>query len=377
MLSNFKVFNYSFKCICLVATVIMIVHWFIIFLKNEDVSSVEIKSPDITDDLQQPELNLCLVPPFLQEKITQIADNITTSDYVSYLKGFNAPDPNLTKLEFEKISLNLFNHLLSVGVYFKPGKSNWDQKYCNNSESCPYVEVRNSWNGFTFKNDFWKCYGIKLNKEFAGTIRSVALVFNSNLRTIIQNRNIWAMLSYPNQMLRIDQDGETIWNNLNDTTKIATINIKQVELLRRRDKTTDRCFSHWNDFDDYVIREKIEKVGCRAPYVKEYKNFSICVSRKKIKESTSWWHEFGSKYFPSCHGISSIISYVHEMSSFILEHDHAALGIYITYPDKIKLITQARKVDGQSLIGYIGGYVGLFLGNYKNSNKIGIKFFVK
>ena len=359
---SFKVFSYSFKGICLVATIIMIVHWVIIFQKDEDVSSVEIKSPNISDELQQPELNLCIDPPFLQENITHLVDYITTSDYVEYLNGINTSNANFKKLEFEKISLNLFNYVSYIGVYLKPGNP-IQFSSCNNLESCPYVEVRNSMNGFTFKDSFWTCYGIKLKKELTGLIRSMTLVFEPSLRNILTNRTIWSVLSYPNQMLRVDQDGERIWNDLKDTSKMTSVNIKQVELLRRRDKTTDPCFSHWNDFDDFLLHEKIERVGCRAPYEKEYKNFSICDSRTKMEDSIFLWYEYGNKYPPPCHGISSIVSFVHEMSSFILQ-DPSALGIYVTYPDKIKLITQSKKVDGESLIGYIGGYVGLFLGNY-------------
>ena len=37
--------------------------------------------------------------------------------------------------------------------------------------------------------------------------------------------------------------------------------------------------------------------------------------------------------------------------------------IYFESPEKIKVITQTRSIDFNSLIGYIGGYIGLLLGN--------------
>ena len=36
----------------------------------------------------------------------------------------------------------------------------------------------------------------------------------------------------------------------------------------------------------------------------------------------------------------------------------------IQYPPEIKLITLSKEVDIHTLIGNIGGYLGLFLGNY-------------
>ena len=38
------------------------------------------------------------------------------------------------------------------------------------------------------------------------------------------------------------------------------------------------------------------------------------------------------------------------------------LYFQIVYPDEIKIITQSKDVDVHSLIGNIGGYLGLFLG---------------
>ena len=40
--------------------------------------------------------------------------------------------------------------------------------------------------------------------------------------------------------------------------------------------------------------------------------------------------------------------------------------LLISYPDKIKVITQLKSVDAHMLIGNIGGYIGLFLGNSDN-----------
>ena len=34
-----------------------------------------------------------------------------------------------------------------------------------------------------------------------------------------------------------------------------------------------------------------------------------------------------------------------------------------TFPKEIKIIAQSKEIDGHALIGNIGGYIGLFLGN--------------
>ena len=44
--------------------------------------------------------------------------------------------------------------------------------------------------------------------------------------------------------------------------------------------------------------------------------------------------------------------------------------IAISYPDDLRIIQQSKEVDAHSLVGNIGGYVGLFLGNRHNSYDI-------
>ena len=38
------------------------------------------------------------------------------------------------------------------------------------------------------------------------------------------------------------------------------------------------------------------------------------------------------------------------------------IPIYVSYPDKWKIVTQSQLVDIHALIGNVGGYIGLFLG---------------
>ena len=45
-----------------------------------------------------------------------------------------------------------------------------------------------------------------------------------------------------------------------------------------------------------------------------------------------------------------------------LNISRSSMVLTLKYADQIRLITQSRLVDGQTLIGYIGGYVGLLLG---------------
>ena len=367
MFVNCEIFKNFFKGLCFLTTLAMIVNWIIIFQKDEDISSIEISAPGLSDKTQQPELNICIAHPFLEEKFRQLGDNITSENYLNYLQGQYNLEEGFAKLEFDDITLNLLDYLLFIGIAFKPGSAKFREN-CNSYQRCPYVKFRSSMNGFAVKGEFWKCYGLKPHEDYVKSTNGIYMVFNSSLRKAIENTTIYTVLSYPKQMFRINTEGEYIWSNLNDTSKFAKISIKQVELITRRDKFPDACMADWKEYDDYVLHQKIKKLGCRAPYETNDNIFPICDTKDNLKESMFIWYEIGSKYPPPCHEISSIVSYAYETPTFLEGYDPSVLGLHINYPGQIKVITQSKKVDGQSLLGYIGGYVGLFLGKLECYN---------
>ena len=65
-----------------------------------------------------------------------------------------------------------------------------------------------------------------------------------------------------------------------------------------------------------------------------------------------------SDYPKPCHRISKI-------RFELKQYDMGNLfTIFMKYPEEIKMITQSKEVDIHTLIGNVGGYIGLFLGKY-------------
>ena len=65
----------------------------------------------------------------------------------------------------------------------------------------------------------------------------------------------------------------------------------------------------------------------------------------------------------ACERMSKIY-WVYEEHNY--EHDkNATWSFSITYPDYARVIIQSKEVDIHTLVGNIGGYVGLFLGNIR------------
>jgi hypothetical protein len=65
----------------------------------------------------------------------------------------------------------------------------------------------------------------------------------------------------------------------------------------------------------------------------------------------------GKYYSKPCKRISKL-----DVQERIWNHGSRIISIAILYPEEIKIITQSKEVDGHTLVGNIGGYIGLFLG---------------
>ena len=67
-----------------------------------------------------------------------------------------------------------------------------------------------------------------------------------------------------------------------------------------------------------------------------------------------------SKYYPRpCQELSNV---VFTSTSVRNPSEVQRPRLYVSFPDRIKTITQFKSVGVHDLIGNIGGYIGLFLG---------------
>ena len=169
--------------------------------------------------------------------------------------------------------------------------------------------------------------------------------------------------NFPQQRL-LDWPVNQYWNNLNKTGYYDWFKVTTVELLKRRNKRSEPCSIEWKELDDWILKQHIEDIGCRAPYIKAYENFPVCDTQVKMKQSIVKWPDATYKYPTPCEGASNIGFKFYDVPFPGHIFNPSSLMISVSYTNKIKIISQSRLIDGQALIGYIGGYVGLLLGKY-------------
>ena len=106
----------------------------------------------------------------------------------------------------------------------------------------------------------------------------------------------------------------------------TTAFIEDLEILKQRNSRNRKCSKHIDNYDNTVIDEILAKQRCRPPYLTTHNSYPECNNKKKVKNEYAYiW------------------------------------SITIQYPEEARIITQSKDVDVHSLIGNIGGYLGLFL----------------
>ena len=357
----FDVSNIIFKAMCGTTAFFMVGFWALKFYRNEDVSAIEYISFDSLKDIAHPELSICLTRPYIYQILFSYSDaNVSVDEYDVYLHGRTKFLTEYTKIDFNNVTLNLIEYFEYVELLMRNGTS----VMCKSLESCPYVRFKNSFNGFISRL-ISRCFGFSIILKNAGDVEAIYLSFKPALIPMLEKirHNKYGsailLLNYPGQIVQNIGLFETIWKTPNDSVGIFSIKATSMEILRRRYKNSDPCFIDWMRLDDAILERHHDVVGCSPPYHRSGK--SVCRTNAEIKNSVYEMRELGTKYYTApCEEMSHIAFKANKLQGSDWTE---SLLFYFEYPLKTKVIHQTRSVDLHSLVGNIGGYIGLFLGN--------------
>ena len=357
-----------FKCLCILATAFMVGYWLFKFEKNSDVTLIEYKSIDEMPDFIYPELSICFLNPFVVSESLNVTNNYKFyTRYSEYLKG-KIESKEYEALKYENASVNLANYLKELNIGWKPKKNPRNPKKqitkYRDLKNCPYATFKNNYNGFARGYDFNKCFGVEMNKDIGTDVTHFQIVFDGSLSEIIRQVGATIVLfNYPNQIVRPRGGAISIWQKENGT-KAIMFPMSSVDVLIRRNKRNARCNDQWSSYDSQVLRKHIEKFGCRPPYISQHLEFPMCKSKEEIQRAYfDGWSLANNYSFVPCQEMPTM-----DFKSFVVKRGEHFKRYTITvyFPTKGKTITQLQEVDVHTLIGNIGGYIGLFLGNSFN-----------
>ena len=126
-----------------------------------------------------------------------------------------------------------------------------------------------------WKHWFMKCFG--LNVEYAN-VEDAGIKFNSSVfPNGIRPEHIGypyliTFFHLPNQFPVDLSFSKYSWpKRTNNKAYWMSFNLQQVEVLKKRNKRYDPCLSDSLNYDQEMLEEHLERVGCRAFYQKSNK----------------------------------------------------------------------------------------------------------
>ena len=346
-----------FKFSCILTTCFMVGYWIYKFHKNEDITVIEYNSPDGVVNVIYPELTICLKNPFLTEKLKEIHTFLDQETYLKYLKGRDIFNETYKDIDYDYITVNLYDYFEVLYIVWK----NRTESICLDKNDCPFLIFKNNFNGF-LNYAFLKCFAVEINTKHWNTPLELFLSFNATLRTLL-NGITFSGFNYPQQFTRSWSftDGQYIWRTPEEHNAVETFEILSIETVVRRNKRNEPCFLDWMNYDNLLLQKHLKDVGCRAPYHKTTHNFPICNTFEQMKKSYIDIGLLPRDYLlVPCQDILEV-PYRYSKSPFAKEK---GFSIDVNYPsNNVKTVRQSQAVDVHTLIGNIGGYIGLFMGN--------------
>ena len=228
------------------------------------------------------------------------------------------------------------------------------------------VNHENVFNGFNYKNNFVKC--ISLDVDLTNHRHIKAINFHYNLTKLLANwktrRKFGFKFHRKGQFLignePIFKEYFGIKSNWLVPWESYEFPIDELEFIEGRNSKSNRCGNDLLNYDDEVVKKYISHKGCRAPYIKRYNSLPLCNTSKEISSAKlTYGNAKATECDWPCKRISKLVNYDREDT---IEDMDNLFRIRIIFPDEVKTIVQSKEVDIHTLIGNIGGYLGLFMG---------------
>ena len=364
-LSCFKILRYSFNFSCFSAAFGMTIFWCYRFWKDEDLCLVDYLPHEEAVDIPDLMMSVCFRYPFIESRLR--AYNTTIDKYEKFLQG-TEHYTGFEDIDFQDVTLSPKLFYVGDSLQWKNGAYK-EGNYPNHVNELPYVTFAGYY--------YWipiKCYGFALpdkNVKF-GYFALNATVLTPGMSNNLANdpnyciKDILVVFHMANQMLLSSETLDTpCIQNMIGMERLVDFRITNLEIIRRRNKHKDPCIEDHKNYDVTIVNDIISTIGCRPPYIQSTRNWTICKTKEMLKSATVFELDSISDHLVQpCLSIGDI-RYVTKAYNTNNEWNTSLPWLSLAPPKKIKLITQVRDVDMQTVIGNAGGYVGLFLGKYQ------------
>ena len=361
---------------CYLATIILFAYCLNTYFKNEDVSEIIYKEYNYDTQSQYPSFSVCfnMIPRLMKSEQGYELDQDT---YEDFLIG-QYWDTEMLNISYDDVTESLHKHLLIAKT---------TEDFSRVAETSKILEgVKES----TLPSYFaiYKCLTFDMPKILKQKVKFASIVLSNSIFPIglaPTGDQVLSNFHLPNKMLGNALGTKWTWKKryyLSSKFSNHRFTVKSMTQLRRRNKQNNVC-KEYDNFDDYYRNAIVSKVGCSPPYWTLNSDFKNCSSAKELETIA----KYAFDGYSGSSGTDSIIpkqcielkriSYEYEDGEFdfsmlesntpelkpISEIDKNVTQFLVIFEDSgIKEIKQLRSFGIASLVGNVGGYIGLFLG---------------
>ena len=324
---------------------------------DEDISVVEVKSYLDSSNDAFPVLSMCFEQTFHNDLFEKYKKDIQGTNYEKYLHG-EYFHPNMENIDYSDVSTNISRYIIAIRGIFVNGTKITDPSP-NIYWKKPYYSY--SWISW---GRFVKCFGVEIIHPNISTLDVFMMreVFHNLTRP--QNTGFAILFHYPNQFLTSYSTAIREWPNHNkDENFWMNFGVKGLHVSQHRyKKSRGYCIEDWKNYDKVMLKRHIEKVGCRIP--DQPINGTVCKNKGQMKKARLDLRiKKGS--IPPCREMDWIDVQYGESSNMnsskLKEYNWFVVTLDIRKPN-YQLTVYKQEVDFQSLVGYVGGYIGIFTG---------------
>ena len=365
-----KIIQGTYTVSCWLTVGVMIGYWFYKYeFEDRDIGIVDYVPLEDANDIELPIATICLVDPFSDRRLKETDSSINSTIYVDYLAG-NILREELHHIDYNKVTLN-------ISHYFVQAAEVWNPEIDANRSCLLLSQQKYFFSGFISRAKHMKCFSIKIEFPDNRNIQEIELTFDrkrllSDWKNSLNPESKFCLKPhYPGQFFLGPKPQCWPWMVIKNLRNIR-IKIEELEIINRRNTRNKACEDNSNVYDEMVMKHHIYIHNCRNPSLSMFDSYPVCDSATKIFASKMTYGRARSiSVKKPCRRISTIrytlpnnemIPYSGIIKDSMIG-ENTSFKMRMEYPDEIKTISQVKEVDIHSLIGNIGGYFGLFLGD--------------
>ena len=352
--------KYFTKCLCIFAALLFVALWLYRYTLDTDSSVVESRYYFDDPDDVFPVMSLCFEQSFNDELLQRFGKNITGSKYKQFLAG-NYFDNVMTTIDYGSVTTNISDFVLSYDVKFRNQSGVTDTLTNIAWKELYHTLTWQSWGILV------KCFGLEITDKEVNYVRVYMKrqIFPGGFRE--SDGGFAVLFHYPNQVFASMQTVKRQWTKRDNVTNFSmSFNLKGLDVnIQRYKKNRNNCVLNWKNYDNITLQNHLNKVGCKTPAQITNDTWPICTNQGRMRKAIL--HPVNTHNVNPCNEVESIdydMGETDEPSRTFKGGDwkNWVCFVYRILNPRFRVIIQKKAVDFQTLIGYIGGYIGIFTG---------------